>query len=432
MEYILMVGDVKTSKHAIAHFLTRLAELNQKLLVQTLQEFETLFSEIPHKTLIIFFSSDNKKENVQEFLQIKKSKAIKHDHLILMEEDLDLKFEEIIENVKRKLTDGEQNFVPVECHQLMKMKFSPTDIYIRINQGQNGHQYIKRIHRFDEISYEDVDRYIKQGLRYFFIPEPDLDAFLEEMKKQSMNQIQTKKKSDALAVHIEEMELAKSLLLKLGINLPTVGLVENTMKQIESELQSSSHSKGTQQIFSVLKTKSKNSFKISYLIIYLAHKMITKSDWGQSEHLKKISLAAIFHDIFLKNDQHLLINTTEEMYLHNLNREEIELLQGHAQKAAKFILLYPDLPIGTENIILHHHGDSNGQGFSTKLSSRISPLDLVFITAEEMAVAILMQFNQGREIKMTELIDQIESKYKDGTIAKATILLREVLKEKEK
>jgi hypothetical protein len=57
----------------------------------------------------------------------------------------------------------------------------------------------------------------------------------------------------------------------------------------------------------------------------------------------------------------------EELEQANLNDTDYQMVFNHAQDAAEIVKKHPEAPIGSSDLILHHHGAGTGKGFSNQI-----------------------------------------------------------------
>ena len=96
--------------------------------------------------------------------------------------------------------------------------------------------------------------------------------------------------------------------------------------------------------------------------------------------------------------------------------------------AADALIDYPRLPMGADQIILQHHGMTNGQGFAVNFKDDISPLAKVMIIAEGFTEELLRTLEGTTEEKLTkkEIIKALHVKFPRHTYKKIIETLSEL------
>lgn len=70
-------------------------------------------------------------------------------------------------------------FIPVEVRYFLPLDTSCCDVFIRIKKTATEYQFIKRIHAGDRYARSLIDKYIEQGLTFFYIPKDFQNNFTD-------------------------------------------------------------------------------------------------------------------------------------------------------------------------------------------------------------------------------------------------------------
>jgi len=308
-----------------------------------------------------------------------------------------------------ELFEDHSGYSRVLCSYFLNMKSVPCDVYIRVNKISN-YEYIKRIHQHEVFDNADIERYMESGLDHFYVPDDQKDEILKYLGTKLCDILEHKDldlKDQIRSAQIGH-DLALSLLSKNGFELPTSTLIESTIHAINKI--SNKESKLLSLLSHALKTPTSFLVLHSTIVALIACRIIDELDWGSPQHKKIVTLAALLHDITLKDDKLVKINSYKEFVGYSLTKEEEALVMNHAKDACALVMEYPALPFGAESIILHHHGEKTGVSFGHINPGKIEPLTIVLMIAEEFAIALLKAVEEKKTFDARAVWEQL---YKD-------------------
>jgi len=182
-----------------------------------------------------------------------------------------------------------------------------------------------------------------------------------------------------------------------------------------------------------LLTSNRASYLYSHSIIatFVSTHIVKNISWGGDSHVDKINFVFFFHDMFLAPiySKHPELKYEEEaLFSKKLNDEEKETILNHAKLASEALASYPRLPLGADQIILQHHGMTNGQGFAMNFKDDISPLAKVMIIAEAFTEELLKTLEDTSEEKLTkkDIIKAMHARFPRHTYKKIIETLSEI------
>ena len=247
-----------------------------------------------------------------------------------------------------------------------------TSIYLKLPSNK----YIK-IMDSDSIDFERLNNYRNKKVNYLYIEE---EAYKEYVENNFLKFIK-KVKDNNLTKEVQEK--VHQAFHTLGQNESQKMLVESTIKESLSILRRNKELKGFLELM-----KNSNNFLSdhSYFTMYLASWIASLQGWNHEQTLKKISLAAFFHDMSLRKEEYIRFNgTKKELEAKYKNSTRLDLML-HPMRSASILEEFLDLPDDSRNIILEHHERPDGSGFPTgKSGNYISPLSCIFIMAHEVS-----------------------------------------------
>jgi response regulator RpfG family c-di-GMP phosphodiesterase len=171
------------------------------------------------------------------------------------------------------------------------------------------------------------------------------------------------------AISIDEIELE---------NINTI--IEDTLNELLKD----------KNIYPLIKDLlGKEGFLIghSFFSIYIAASILRETSFIFSKTLKKITMAALLHDISLGN----LDICSLEMQENNLTQVKSNFaLFNHPIESAKILVEKNDFFEEVKKIIIEHHEKPDGNGYPKGLNANsISPLSALFILSHDIAIYLI-------------------------------------------
>ncbi len=320
-------------------------------------------------------------------------------------------------------------YLPAPLRYFYQFDKSCCDVFIRIKKQKNEYQFIKRFHIGATIDRSKVEQYEEEGMKYFFIGSKDrlkltnhfTDIVLKKLEREDLSQ------NERIEAESEVYELVQDKILEIGVSPETLEVAEIGIKSMTKGIEKSKeqNSKLSGYLKSVLADKTSYAYKHCYLISIICHSILENIEWANPEHIEKLCFVSFFHDIPITDEKLLRIHNNEEMEKANLSDDEEMKVYSHAFDAAKLLGKSDKIPLDADKVIIQHHGDLNGRGFSEVFSDRLMPLAIIFMIAEEFAHVML---NAGeKHFNAKDFIQQLRIKYEKESFKKITLALEKGL-----
>ncbi len=298
-----------------------------------------------------------------------------------------------------KSTFASEDFHPVPLSLCLGIYQNPCDIHIKIGKNDNA-KYIKRFKSKDLFDKDAVLSLIVKDLAKVYVHKDDVGTLNSYFK----NKI---KKEDFCSSPIGENDIVKVYSNTIKDSLDYVGymltnmnlkssgsvLVARIFENMRDEvlLLPSNNKKLINQFF-INSLESENDFatKLVTLTSIMSTNMVQEATWGNSEMINKVIYASCFHDLALKGNQKL-ISCLRDEELVCLSEDESRQVNNHAQLVVSQLKELNVLPIGTDKMILEHHGSRNGVGLPSDqvTTTKISTL---FMVASEFSTKLLLKY----------------------------------------
>jgi len=153
-------------------------------------------------------------------------------------------------------------------------------------------------------------------------------------------------------------------------------------------------------------------FRHSLLTCFVGGHIIDKMEWGTSEQKVKMAFVCFFSNIYLEDDNHLLVHSEKDLEALDCSEVEKTQINNHAINAAKLLAkYYINLPFGIDTIVKQHHGNRYGVGFAQSPSS-VSPLALVYMISDAWVSTLLNSEKLGRPLTEVQALAVVKTKYR--------------------
>lgn len=310
-------------------------------------------------------------------------------------------------------------FFPIPISYFLVIKRPICPVYARNIDDEN--KYDLRIQKLQNYEASYIEDLIREGIDLLYIDKMARLEFVQNVTSELIVTLASDELStnEKLIANERGIELLSAKLMTIGITDETIKLAQKGMQDIIQT--SKAYFKITDLVQELLKNQNSYLYQHTQLITYVAIHIIKNIDWGSQEQQEKIAFISLFHDIVLTSDEQAKIHSAYDFKKSNLTEEEKKLVDRHAMMAADIVAKYPRAPIGADQIIRQHHGQTNGIGFSETFGANISPLASVFIIAEAFTKIILS--NKNSKINRDDALTDLKINYPSAKFSKIIDIL---------
>lgn len=333
--------------------------------------------------------------------------------------------EEILDAV-RNLLGGDQKKQKAEYCKMGVDMFSTSkktkyDLFLKISEKK----FVKIFHKDEIVSSADVTKYVKKGIKYFWLKSGDFQEVTSSLVKRLNNFMKLKEVDipDLTQFSMMSFDSAIQLVSNLGIDSEVVETTTQALEMTTQLIQKNPKLKDLlDKTFSQKNYMSEHSLMLSFVACAIAKEL----DMHSLDTTKKLCYAAFFHDLTLEDERLANITTLkgdeEEIY----GEEKFKEYINHPSSAAELVDSVAGLPPDVGRIIAQHHERPDGSGFPQGLDEkRIFPLAADFIVAEEFVNAV---YEIGlEEASIEEIILGLEERYDKAYFRKAVEALKKAL-----
>lgn len=297
------------------------------------------------------------------------------------------------------------------------------DVYVRVKKDGGQFQYIKRLHSQDYFQRSDIEKYVASGLTDFFITRECFPRFVNFVTDQLVTQLDqtTLTGKERLQLTAESFEITLDRIHSIGIDEATVEIVHESIKSMQSSLKEGS------AIFDFIQMLQANQLSYSYAHSYfsclLLHGIVGQFPWKSHQVKEKLTYLAYFHDMSLKEDNLIRINSLKDFDAYTFKRGEKERVMNHALISSQIVDRFAEVPLGVSVLIKEHHGTKGGVGFAESLNVTISPISMMFMVVEHFVDEFLKLQGLVTKEQLKNIFTDMKMIYDKSTYAQTLAAL---------
>lgn len=258
-----------------------------------------------------------------------------------------------------------------------------SDVYIRLGPDH----YLKIFQQGDVFDEGDFHRYThEKKIEYFYVSKHSSRQFSGQLTTRVEEMLASGKATyQELDRVAHDMQAATySMIQACGV---TEEVKEMTKTNVNVILKTVQKSPGLAEILERMK-KETSEYIVghSMALAQVACALAGQVSWLSGITFQKLILAAMFHDLSLKDNEVARLSTLEEakgqkgLFL----SESIEDFKLHPIRGVDMVNQVPDLPADVDTIIRQHHERPDGSGFPAKITTtHFAPLSSLFIIAHD-------------------------------------------------
>jgi HD-GYP domain-containing protein (c-di-GMP phosphodiesterase class II) len=282
-------------------------------------------------------------------------------------------------------------YFPVSTKIFFNISTVPCDIFYKVKKTSTEVEYLLILTKNAKV-WPRIKKYIDEGATTLYLPSSYRAEFANNASEQILKELETldlptEDKVDAIEKGIE---LVTAQYLSSAVASENVVKLSNACVKAMGEV-ATEYPKIRGLLKTLIENKSGYLYAHSILATYVANHIVREISWGGESHIEKLNFVMFFHDIFLVPIYAKFPDARFEedlMFSDKLSDGEKEIVLNHAKLACESVKKFPRCPMGADQLILQHHGATNGVGFAVKYKDDISPLAKVILIAEHFVEEI--------------------------------------------
>lgn len=303
------------------------------------------------------------------------------------------------------LIDEKELYYPILAKTLLRMNFTPSDIYIRMKKKGYFH-YVKYLKEDSSLTPKEIKKLEK--IAKVFIKKEDKLVFFEKMNKVLLELLRNSVGQKSTEIDVKE-EVFNQLI--------SVGLDEKSVKVAEAAIDNVVNSLSKNLIGEIKKLYTSDApvnFRKSFMTSIMCMSIAKKLSWVTHDHKEALALCAFFNDRLLIRDSMHFIDSPYGLEVSDYTPAEKKSFLNHAKLTSEWAEKQKSMPSEVSRLIKQHHGSANGVGFETELNSQITKLSMIFMVAEEFSMEILK--SKDSKLNVKSALEGINAKYGNAKI----------------
>ena len=319
-----------------------------------------------------------------------------------------------LQAVPKTEKSSEGSFVRMSVPLLLRTNPLAADLYIRLSERK----YVKLFHRGASFTDEDKLKYHDdKKIPYFYVSRKSLSAVAKNVNSMLEKLLKLPLPvEEASKIGVATVETVHELVRQVGFTPEVQKMVKNNMNLVVKEMMEMPSLAG------VLKNMERNKEKYiashSQLLAEISCAVSAAMEWGSEMSLKKISMAALLHDMCVTDQKVCAVkNLTElEKRKAEFTPEQIEEYKNHPKRAAILIQGMKEVPADVDKIVYQHHELPKGTGFPEAVGHvHIHPLAATLMVTHDLVDWLI---EHPGPLNMPAFLSAHSEKYSAGVFKK--------------
>jgi len=291
-----------------------------------------------------------------------------------------------------------------------------SDIYIRLSELR----YLKLFHKGAPFGEEEVAKYHgARKIEYFYVKQTEASTITQKLNEalEKLLREMPLPKEVSTPVSIATIDTIHSLVNQVGFTPEVQELVKKNVDLVLKEMYAAP------SLGSILKNMDVDREKYiashSHILAEVSCALSIAMKWDSETSFKKLTMAALLHDMGLSNQKLAKVKDLTELKHRNteFNPSEAEDFRSHPRRAATLVKGIKEVPADVDKIILQHHELPMGTGFPDGLQAQhIHPLASLMMVAHDLVDWVIDR--PGTAPNVEEFIEAHLDKYKTGNFRK--------------
>lgn len=301
-------------------------------------------------------------------------------------------------------------YIKIKLKYFLKYNSKNIEVYLDLHEDKLTKVTNPNV-SFD-LNKETLMKYMLKNVEYIYIQRETYIQFATENANLLKEHLQNK-------VHPTEIVKIAGLQFQISISgLNNIGITDFQIQMITDIIGETVNeiSADDKCLKFLKKICADEGFLIghSIMIMIIASVLCKESQLDFTSSMKRICLAAFFHDLGLE-EQEL---SAKELKIYEIEDEKIlQKIIKHPEQSAKMLPNLKEVLDDTKRIILEHHEMPNGDGYPKKLNAgQISPLSCLFILSQQITFCLMRNDFDNQRLK--DFIRNNEIIFKQGNFTK--------------
>ncbi len=316
---------------------------------------------------------------------------------------------------------GSENFTPFRIRSFYRLSSVAYSIFMQITDQK----FIRVLEANEKYTHEQMHRYVKKGVKFFYFEKKDYLLFLSETMNALRDLLQEENISFELVVkaQVQSCMIIQEYARTIGLNESIVEFINILIESIQGSYQKVGELKKILVSFPLLE---RDVYEKSILTAYFCTAILDKLDWKGDQTQQKLGVASIFYDALISNEAILNFPSADDLECRKeFSNQEVDDFKHHTTRAAELVRLSQGLP-ECDFIIYQHHERPDGRGYPQGVSAhQITGVVAIFILASELSQQLTYLGISKKSLNI--ILDDFHLRYNTGNFKNPLKLLSEML-----
>lgn len=293
------------------------------------------------------------------------------------------------------------NYFCVEINNIVLNSPAPCDVYLKISDDK----YLKCIYKDDIYDEDSKKRFLKKS-HFLWVEKADFFLFGDFLY--GLDDLEKEINVPFSAENIDHMALIHDMAHSCGISDKTIATVEKTLENIKTN----ANSKLKNLFDNFEELNGSFLYSHSYLTGLLCVELATKQSWFKHQHIDKLTMASIVHDLGYKDKENALNEGLPKSKVMQIEGQDREDILNHIDNILKILENANVIDSDIINIIQKHHGARGDDSYPNKsFATEMDLLSGIFLLSHCFVVSYFkMSFDKSKIDKILAYINLIYNK----------------------
>jgi HD-GYP domain-containing protein (c-di-GMP phosphodiesterase class II) len=304
------------------------------------------------------------------------------------------------------IVDEQSDYYPVDIYRLKLTDDCPCDLYLKLGPKK----FLKCVKKGNEFDKELQEKYKVKAddlwvIKDDFYQYGDFLFGKDDLERKILDPFSLKNGDDLELIH----DIARSC----GITCKTINIMEKQVNGIKETANNELKVLLTQ----FEKLKGSFLYSHSYFTSLIAIQVAVKQPWFRHQHLSKLVLSSMLHDLGFKKAENALYETLTKSKINKLPEDIKHDVLGHVDSVYDMIKTCKDIDSDILNIIYRHHGARGDESYPIKsFGTEIDLLSGIFLLSHAFTLTFFtVEFNLR---KLDDVFIYLEYHYNRGNLKK--------------
>ena len=312
----------------------------------------------------------------------------------------------VLFDLKNTSNNFDKKYFSVEMKNMSLNEKCPCELYLKISEEK----YLKVLNKDDLYDQEFFDRYIKKSEHLYVLKE---HFYLFGSFLYGQDDLERKISQPFSAGNVDHLKLVHDMAKSYGISESVMTNVSNSMEDIKGKSEGQ-----IKKLFTDFeKLGGSFLYSHSYFTSLLCVEIGKKLNWFKPQHLDKLVMASIVHDMGYLDENNCLNESLPKSKLEELPIDVRTDIFSHIDRVLEILESHKEIDSDVINIIKRHHGARGEESYpKVSYAKELDLLSGLFLLTHTFVVSLFkMSFNTK---KIDKILAYIEMVYNKGNLKK--------------